>query len=118
MPVLWDLVKKKKLNLDPEKNDFPVTLHDPCNMVRLMGVVEPQRKVLRAIAPQFREVHPNGVYNYCCGGGSGFAIMTSVNFPEWRDAVSARMKFKQTLDAFQDCIEPSTYKYLCAPCSN
>ncbi|MFO7967596.1 MAG: (Fe-S)-binding protein [Archaeoglobaceae archaeon] len=118
MPILWDMVKKKKLNLDPEKNDFPVTLHDPCNMVRLMGVVEPQRKVLRAIAPQFREMEPHGVYNYCCGGGSGFAIMSSINFPEWRDAVAARMKFKQTLDAFQDSIEPSTYKYLCAPCSN
>ena len=33
----------------PRRNDFPVTLHDPCNIVRLMGVVEPQREVLRAI---------------------------------------------------------------------
>ncbi len=36
LPLLWDVVRKKKLNLDPEKNDFPVTLHDPCNVVRLM----------------------------------------------------------------------------------
>ena len=26
------------------RNDFPVTLHDPCNIVRLMGIVEPQRR--------------------------------------------------------------------------
>ena len=118
LPILWDIVRKNKLNLDPEKNNFPVTLHDPCNIVRLMGIVEPQRKVLRAICPQFREMNPNGVYNYCCGGGSGFAIMTGMNFPEWRNKISERMKFKQTLEVFQDCIDPNINKYLCAPCSN
>ncbi len=118
MPILWEIVKKEKINFDPEKNNFPVTLHDPCNMVRLMGVVEPQRKILRKLAPQFREMEPHGVYNYCCGGGSGFAIMTSMNFPEWRNAVATRMKFKQILEAFKDCLDPSINKYICAPCSN
>ena len=56
--------------------------------------------------------------NYCCGGGSGFAIMPSLNFPDWRSSVSARMKFKQILDAFQDVIDPSIKKMVCAPCSN
>lgn len=118
LTLLWDIVRKGKLNLDPEKNNFPVTLHDPCNIVRLMGIVEPQRKILRKICPQFREMNPNGVYNFCCGGGSGFAIMNSFNFPEWRVKVSARMKAKQVLDAFQDVIDPSINKYVCAPCSN
>ncbi|MFO7967594.1 MAG: (Fe-S)-binding protein [Archaeoglobaceae archaeon] len=118
MPILWDIVRKKKINFDPQKNDFPVTLHDPCNMVRLMGVVEPQRKVLRTLCPQFREMDPKGVYNYCCGGGSGFAIMQSMNFPEWRNKISTRMKLKQTLDAFQDNMDPNINKMLCAPCSN
>jgi hypothetical protein len=27
---------KWKIRLDPSRNNFPVTLHDPCNMVRLM----------------------------------------------------------------------------------
>ncbi|PIX25276.1 MAG: 4Fe-4S ferredoxin, partial [Deltaproteobacteria bacterium CG_4_8_14_3_um_filter_43_13] len=101
MTLLEDLVCKGKLNLDPKRNDFPVTLHDPCNMVRLMGVVEPQRRVVRKICPQFREMEPHGVKNYCCGGGSGFAIMPSMNFPDWRTRISGRMKFKQILDAFQ-----------------
>ncbi|AIG97360.1 (Fe-S)-binding protein [Archaeoglobus fulgidus] len=118
LPLLWDIVRKKKLNLDPEKNNFPVTLHDPCNVVRLMGIVEPQRRILNEICPQFREMHPNGVYNYCCGGGSGFAIMNSMNFPEFRVKVASRMKFKQILDAFQDSISPEINKYVCAPCSN
>ena len=46
-----------------------------------MGVVEPQREIMRKICPQFREMEPHGVDNYCCGGGSGFAIMSGNNFP-------------------------------------
>ncbi|MFC1990068.1 (Fe-S)-binding protein [Chloroflexota bacterium] len=118
LPVLEDLVCNDKLKLDPSKNNFPVTLHDPCNMVRLMGIVEPQRRIVRKICPQFREMEPHGVDNYCCGGGSGFAIMQSMNFPDWRMTVSGRMKIKQVLDAFEDSLSPEINKYLCAPCSN
>ena len=118
MPILEDIVCNGKIKLDPKRNDFPVTLHDPCNMVRLMGIVEPQRKIIRKICPQFREMEPHGVENYCCGGGSGFAITQSMNFPDWRSSISGRMKLKQILDAFQDVIDPEIKKYVCAPCSN
>jgi Fe-S oxidoreductase len=118
LPLLWDIVRTGKLNLDPSKNSFPVTLHDPCNIVRLMGIVQPQRNVLKQICPLFREMTPAGVYNYCCGGGSGFAIMQSMNFPEWRNSVSTRMKFKQILEAFPEVSDSSVNKYVCAPCSN
>jgi Fe-S oxidoreductase len=118
LPILADLVLSGKIKVDPAKNNFPVTLHDPCNMVRLMGIVDPQRQILKKICPQFREMTPHGVENYCCGGGSGFAIMQSRNFPSWRNSVSGRMKLKQILDAFGDVIDPSIQKYVCAPCSN
>jgi len=59
--VLDEIVNSGKLNLDPSRNNFPVTLHDPCNIVRLMGIVEPQRRILRKIAPKFREMTPHGV---------------------------------------------------------
>lgn len=118
LPLLEDLVVNDKLRLDPKKNDFPVTLHDPCNVVRLMGIVEPQRRILRKICPQFREMEPHGVDNYCCGGGSGFAIMNSLNFQDWRCNISGRMKFKQFVDVFQDMMSPEIRKYVCAPCSN
>lgn len=118
MTLLEDIVFSGKLKLDPSRNDFPVTLHDPCNLVRLMGVVEPQRRVIRHICPQFREMTPHGVKNYCCGGGSGFAIMSPNNFQDWRLSVSGRKKLKQILDAFSDCPGPEIKKYLCAPCSN
>ena len=117
--LLRDIVMSGRLKLDPSRNDFPVTLHDPCNMVRLMGIVEPQREILRAICPQFREMTPHGVDNYCCGGGSAAS-------PSCRDTTSriggsrspGRMKLKQILDAFADCPSPDIKKYVCAPCSN
>lgn len=118
LPLLADLVCDGKLKLDPTKNNFPVTLHDPCNIVRLMGIVEPQRRILKKICPQFREMEPHGLENYCCGGGSGFAIMSSTNFPDWRAEISGRMKLKQILEAFQEVMDPGTRKYICAPCSN
>jgi Fe-S oxidoreductase len=117
MVTLEDIVLRGKLQFDPRRNDFPVTLHDPCNVVRSMGIVEPQRRILRKIAPGFREMTPHGVENYCCGGGSGFAIMSGYNFADWRNLVSSRKKFLQILNAFQG--EPQeTPKYVCAPCSN
>jgi len=118
LTTLEDIVMNNKIKCDPSRNDFPVTLHDPCNMVRNLGIVEPQRRVLRKICPQFREMTPHGVDNYCCGGGSGFAIMSGHNFSDWRYHVSGRKKFEQIINAFKDEMDPSIPKYVCAPCSN
>ena len=118
MTLLRDIVMNGRIKFDPSRNDFPVTLHDPCNLVRLMGVVEPQREILRKLCPQFREMEPHGVNNYCCGGGSGFAIMSGNNFSDWRFKVSGRKKLEQVLKVFEDCLDPSIRKYVCAPCSN
>jgi len=79
LPLLWELIENKVLKVDPSKNNFPVTMHDPCNVVRMMGIVKPQRDIINAVCTQFREMTPHGVNNYCCGGGSGFAIMKSQN---------------------------------------
>ena len=118
LPLLAELVCKDRIKLDPARNNFFVTLHDPCNVVRLMGIVEPQRQIVKKICLQFRQMEPYGVENYCCGGGSGFAIMSNMNFPDWRVRISGRMKLRQILDTFQDVIDLENKKYVCAPCSN
>ncbi len=119
LPLLWEIVKSGAIKFDPSRNDFPVTLHDPCNIVRLMGIVRPQREILKRICAQpLRELSPHGVRNYCCGGGSGFAIMDTLNFAGWRKAVSDRMKVMQILETFSDVLDPGTNKYVTAPCSN
>ena len=121
LPILRDIVMSGKIKFDKSRNDFPVTLHDPCNFVRLMGIVQPQREIIKEIVPEgrFREMAPHGVHNYCCGGGSGFAIMSGHNFGDWRHHATGRRKFRQVLEAFKD--EPMDIdhpKYVCAPCSN
>ena len=118
LPLLEKIVFGGKIKFDPSKNDFPVTLHDPCNIVRNLGIVEPQRRILRYLCPQFREMEPHGVDNFCCGGGSGMAVMSPNNFADWRISISGRVKFKQILDAFADHPGPEVKKYVCAPCSN
>ena len=117
--TLEDIVISGRIKVDPGRNDFPVTLHDPCNITRSMGIIEPQRRVVRKICPRFREMEPHGIDNYCCGGGSGFAIMQSANFPNWRATISGRKKFSQILSAFtKEELDPGAHKYVCAPCSN
>ncbi len=113
--LIRDLVRSGRLEFDPIRNDFPVTLHDPCNLVR-HGVVEPQREVLRQLCPQFREMDPWAERNYCCGGGGGLARIQTAR--EWRVEVSGRMKMEQVLDAFSECRDDETRKYLCAPCGD
>jgi Fe-S oxidoreductase len=117
-PLLRDIVMSGKIKFDPGRNNFPVTCHDPCNLTRLMGIIKPQRDILKKLCPQFREMHPHGPFNYCCGGGSGLAIMSRNTITEWRFKVAGRKKLEQVLNAFSDCRGPETNKYVCAPCSN
>ncbi|MBN1211319.1 MAG: (Fe-S)-binding protein [candidate division Zixibacteria bacterium] len=117
--TLEDIIMSGKIKVDPERNNFPVTLHDPCNITRSMGIIQPQRRVIKKICPQFREMTPHGVHNYCCGGGSGFAIMQGANFPSWRMTIPGRKKFAQILGAFtKEEFDSGVNKYVCAPCSN
>ena len=118
MTFLENIVFSGKIKFDPAKNNFPVTLHDPCNIVRNLGIVEPQRRILRYLCPQFREMTPHGVDNYCCGGGGGLSVMNNVNFTDWKVNIAGRMKFKQVLEAFADQPDPEVKKYICAPCLN
>lgn len=121
LPLLRDLIMAGKFDLDPSRNDFPVVLHDPCNVVRQMGIVKPQRDILKAVMKdsKYYEMKDHGVNNYCCGGGSGFAIMSAMNFASYRDNVASRMKLKQILEAWgEDVVLSEEPKYICAPCSN
>jgi Fe-S oxidoreductase len=49
----------------------PMTLHDPCQIVRRGGVIQPPRNLLNSVADHFVEMKDHGVMNWCCGGGGG-----------------------------------------------
>ncbi len=69
-----DLIKHKKLNLDPSRNDhLKVTYHDSCNPARGMGMLEEPRYVMKNVCNNFYEMPPNTIreQTFCCGSGSG-----------------------------------------------
>ncbi len=53
------------------KLDTPVTLHDPCNIVRGRGLHEMARSVVNSTCKHFIEMTPNREHNFCCGAGGG-----------------------------------------------
>jgi Fe-S oxidoreductase len=96
-----------RIKVDPEKNADRVTLHDPCNLVRLGGLSEPQRRILRKVAKDFVEMTPNRERNFCCGGGGGMLSMSEYGD---RRVVSGKIKADQ--------IRATGAKIVATPCHN
>jgi Fe-S oxidoreductase len=76
LQVVADYIREERIMLDPSQNQKVITLHDPCNLVRLGGIVEEQRFILKHAASRFVEMTPNREKNFCCGGGGGQLAMT------------------------------------------
>jgi len=76
LEVIETYIKQDRIKLDPSKNSKRVTLHDPCNLVRLGGLIETQRFILQNSVSDFVEMTPNREKNFCCGGGGGQLAMT------------------------------------------
>jgi Fe-S oxidoreductase len=69
-------IKEGRIKLDPTVNSKRVTYHDPCNQARSGGIVHEPRYILRRTVMDFVEMTPNGVENFCCGGGGGMLSMS------------------------------------------
>ena len=70
LEVLDELRSQGKLKVRG-KESARLTFHDPCQLVRKGGVVEPPRNLLGMVADNFVEMEDQGVMNWCCGGGGG-----------------------------------------------
>jgi Fe-S oxidoreductase len=66
----YDMLKEGRIKVAKKYTD-PVTLHDPCNVVRGRGLHEKARYVINEICENFIEMHPNREHNYCCCAGGG-----------------------------------------------
>ncbi len=66
----YDLFKAGKIKL-ARKFEKPVTIHDPCNVVRGRGLHEKARYILHELCENVVEMHPNMELNYCCSAGGG-----------------------------------------------
>ncbi len=88
--------------------DEKLTFHDPCQLVRRGGVVEPPRNLLKMVASNFVEMEDPGTLNWCCGGGGG------VSSNERADAL--RLKVFNRKKAQLDQIGVHTLVTACSNC--
>jgi len=68
-------LKEGRIHLDKSKFNVPITYHDPCQIARNGGVIDPPRYILRHLTDDYRELSPEPAYNWCCGGGGGLVAL-------------------------------------------
>ncbi|MFH1113624.1 MAG: (Fe-S)-binding protein [Pseudomonadota bacterium] len=54
-----------------QKFEEPVTVQDPCNVVRGRGLGQKLREIVRMTCSNFTEPEPGLEHNYCCAAGGG-----------------------------------------------
>lgn len=70
LEVLEDFRLRGMLKTEGWEEDR-LTFHDPCQIVRRGGVIQPQRNLLGLVAKNFVEMNDHGQMNWCCGAGGG-----------------------------------------------
>jgi Fe-S oxidoreductase len=66
----YELISTGRLKIK-RKIEEPVTVQDPCNIVRGRGLHDKLRYVVNAICEDFRDMEPRFEHNYCCAAGGG-----------------------------------------------
>lgn len=75
----YELLRDGKLKIE-RKIPEPVTVQEPCSIVRNRGLGDMLRYIIRETCEDFRDVTPNYEHNYCCCAGSGV-----INYgPPWK----------------------------------
>ncbi|MGD9876809.1 electron transfer complex ferredoxin TmcB [Desulfococcus sp.] len=106
----YELFKADRIKIK-HKFDKPVTLHDPCNVIRGRGLHEMARYVVNKTCATFIEMTPNREHNYCCCAGGGVINCG----PPFRDkrVVSNRVKADQL-----SAVKKKGVEVCIAPCHN
>jgi Fe-S oxidoreductase len=65
-----ELLTSGKIKID-HKFEEPVTIQDPCNVVRGRGLGGELREIVRMTCADVREPDPAFEHNYCCAAGGG-----------------------------------------------
>jgi dimethylglycine catabolism B len=70
-------IQSGRIKVDPSHHQMPMTVHDPCNYGRKSqiafgkGYFDEIRWVAQQCAPNFVEMNPTKMNNFCCGAGGG-----------------------------------------------
>lgn len=102
-----ELIKTGKLKIK-KKIKEPVTLQDPCNLVRKKGAGEKLRELVEETCEDFREMYPNREHNFCCNAGGGIIAAG----PPWKKLRVQNGKVKA------EQIRRTGAKIVIAPCHN
>jgi Fe-S oxidoreductase len=95
------------LKLDGMETDR-LTFHDPCQLARRGGVIQPQRNLMKMVAKDFVEMPDAGFMNWCCGGGGG---ASTIEEGEELRLEAFKRKRKQL-----DAVKPDRLVTACANC--
>ncbi|MEE2858538.1 MAG: (Fe-S)-binding protein [Candidatus Neomarinimicrobiota bacterium] len=68
--VIGDLIENGKIHMQMNDNG-KVTYHDPCNLSRMLDVVEAPRMAIQSATDEFIELPESGKNTLCCGAGGG-----------------------------------------------
>lgn len=102
-----ELLKDGKIKV-AKTIDEAVTVQDPCNIVRGMGLHEDIRYIVKQFYPEIIEMKPSKGHNYCCCAGGGIINCG----PPWKmkRMVGNRVKAEQ--------IAATGVKTVISPCHN
>lgn len=106
----WELLTQGKIKM-ARKFEGPVTIHDPCNVIRGRGLMDKLRDVANMITTGVIEMEPNREHNYCCCAGGG-VINCGPPFKNVR-IVGNRIKADQLRE-----VKDKGVQTILAPCHN
>lgn len=105
--TFWvDMLKSGRIKI-ARKIKEPVTMQDPCNIVRRAGQAEAFRYFVNQTCEDFREMTPNREHNFCCNAGGGLASLSN-----WASHKAKYNKVKA------EQIKATGAKYVITPCHN
>ena len=103
----YDLLREGRIKV-AQKFEEPITVQDPCNVIRGRGLGEKLRYIMRATCADFRDVSPRFEHNYCCCAGGGVINCG----PPWKMSRVEGNKVKA------DQLEVTGAKVIVTPCHN
>ena len=109
LELLDELRRAGKLKMK-DKFTTPVTLHDPCQIVRRGGVLDAPEPLLRQVVADYRPMPDANKWNWCCGGGGG---ASAIHEPE---AEALRFKAFQVKKRQIETTGVDTMVTFCANC--
>lgn len=109
LEVLAKFQQEKRLKLrQQDRDERPLSYHDPCQIARRGGILDEPRALLRQVANDFREMTDHREHNWCCGGGGGVSAI------ERSEPLRARV-FKRKLHQLEE-LGVHTLVTACANC--